>query len=146
MASLLLQNIHPGVPSLPQKSKNVEDAINCAQESIKNATLAYRYTLPYLENELKGVWIRPNQKTIEEVQKTLDLIKETGINNVFLETYFHGYTIYPSHVMEEYGFTTQNPSFTNFDMLKVWTKEAHKRGIKVHTALHLLKDMASAGA
>ena len=116
-----------------QKSKNVEDAINCAQESIKNATLAYRYTLPYLENELKGVWIRPNQKTIEEVQKTLDLIKDTGINNVFLETYFHGYTIYPSHVMEEYGFTTQNPSFTNFDMLKVWTKEAHKRGIKVHT-------------
>jgi hypothetical protein len=60
----------------------------------------------------------------------LNKIKDTGINNVFLETYFHGRTIFPSEVMKEYGFEEQNPDF-DFDVLAVWIKEAHKRGIKV---------------
>ena len=114
------------------KNKN-ENALECAKESIRNASLAYRYTLPYLENELKGTWIRPNQKNPQEVRAVLDSIKNTGINNVFLETYFHGMTIFPSITMKEYGFYEQNPAFNNFDVLKVWCEEAHKRGIKVHT-------------
>ncbi len=114
-----------------QKSSS-DASLQCAKEAIKNATIAFRYTLPYLKNELKGIWIRPNETTYQEIQKTLDKIKETGINNIFLETYYHGLTIFPSSVMEEYGFETQNPKYNNTDILAIWVKEAHKRGIKVH--------------
>ena len=74
---------------------NSDVSLNCAKESIKNASIAFRYTLPYLKDEIKGVWIRPKDNTMAGIQKTLDIIKDTGINNVFLETYFHGRTIYP---------------------------------------------------
>ncbi len=109
-----------------------DEALECAKESIKNSTLVFRYTLPYLENELKGTWIRPKETSVKEIQKTLDKIKDTGINNVFLETYFHGLTIFPSQVMQAYGFNPQNPAFIGIDPLAIWIKEAHKRGIKVH--------------
>ncbi len=119
-----------------QYKKSLKDdttvSLECAKESIENATLAFRYTVPYIPNELKGTWIRPTQKNLLEVQKTLDNIKAVGINNVFLETYYHGRTIFPSKTMESYGFEKQNPEF-NFDVLEAWVTEAHKRGIKVHT-------------
>ena len=115
------------------KKDSSDVSLNCAKESIKYASLAFQYTLPYLENELKGTWIRPNSKNIADIQKTLDKIKDTGINNVFLETYYHGRTIFPSDTMREYGFEEQNPEFSDVDILAIWIKEAHKRGIKVHT-------------
>lgn len=115
------------------KKDSSNDSLECAKESIAMASLAFQYTLPYIEKELKGTWIRPTSKNIEEIKKTLDNIKNTGINNVFLETYFHGRTIYPSKVMEKYGFEVQNPDFKDVDVLAIWIKEAHKRGIKVHT-------------
>ncbi|MBR5304665.1 MAG: family 10 glycosylhydrolase [Candidatus Gastranaerophilales bacterium] len=118
---------------LKKSKRNSSDvSLTHAKEAINYASLAFRYTLPYIENELKGTWIRPNSKNIYDIQKTLDKIKETGINNVFLETYFHGRTIFPSKTMEEYGFEEQNPDFVGADVLSIWIKEAHKRGIKIH--------------
>ena len=114
------------------KKDSSNESLRCAKESIRNASLAFQYTLPYLENELKGTWIRPTQKSVAEVQNTLDKIKGVGINNVFLETFYHGRTIFPSETMKNYGFEEQNPDFENFDALAVWIKESHKRGIKLH--------------
>lgn len=114
------------------KKDSSDLSLNCAKEAINYASLAFRYTLPYMKGELKGTWIRPNSKNIQDIQKTLDKIKDTGINNVFLETYFHGRTIFPSRTMAQYGFEEQNPDFENVDILSVWIKEAHRRGIKVH--------------
>ncbi|MBQ8476373.1 family 10 glycosylhydrolase, partial [bacterium] len=114
------------------KKDNSDTALNCAKEAIEEASLAFRYTLPYIKDELKGVWIRPNSKSIYDIQKTLDKIKETGINNVFIETYYHGRTIFPSRVMKLYGFEEQNPDFQGVDILALWIREAHKRNIKIH--------------
>lgn len=114
------------------KKDNSDTSLNCAKEAIKDASIAFRYTLPYIKNELKGTWIRPSEKSTSEIQKTLDKIKNTGINNVFLETYYHGRTIFPSKTMEEYGFMEQNPEFSGTDILAIWVKEAHKRNIKIH--------------
>ncbi len=111
---------------------NSDTSLACAKEAISSASLAFRYTLPYIHGELKGTWIRPSEKSVAEVQRTLNRIKDTGINNIFLETYYHGRTIFPSRVMREYGFEEQNPDFANFDVLSVYVREAHKRGIKVH--------------
>lgn len=103
-----------------------------AKSSIEFSNLAIKYSLPYLENEFKGVWIRPTEQSMADVKKTLDTIKGTGIKEVFLETFFHGYTIYPSDVMKQYGLTYQNPKFQGYDPLKAYVDEAHKRGMKVH--------------
>lgn len=101
-------------------------------EAIDEANMAIKTSLPYMENELKGVWIRPTEKTPEQIISTLDNLKANGFNSVFLETYFHGKTIFPSQTMNRYGFTIQNEIFEGFDPLEIWVKEAHKRDIKIH--------------
>ena len=88
--------------------------------------------LPYIENELKGTWIRPTEKNLYEVRKTLDGMQSIGINTIFLETYFHGYTIFPSKTMRSYNFTQQNPIFAGFDPLRAYVNEAHARRMKLH--------------
>ena len=103
-----------------------------AESSIRFSNLAIKYALPYIESEFKGVWLRPTERNRYEIQRTLDKIQETGIKEVFLETYFHGYTIYPSKVMKKYGLTIQNPKFLMYDPLAVYVEEAHKRGLKIH--------------
>ncbi len=102
------------------------------QEAIDAANMAIKTSLPYVKNELKGTWIRPTELTKEQIIATLDKIEDAGFNNIFLETYFHGKTIFPSKTMNKYGFTVQYEKFNEFDPLEVWIKEAHKRDIKVH--------------
>jgi len=102
------------------------------QEAIDEANMAIKTALPYIDNELKGVWLRPTEKTPEQIIATLDNLKSNGFNNVFIETYFHGKTIFPSQTMNKYGFTIQNENFEDFDPLEVWIKEAHKRDMKIH--------------
>jgi len=102
-----------------------------AAMAIKNANNALATVIPYQEEELKGVWIRPESSNPKDIARILDRMAAAGINNIFLETYFHGYTIYPSKVMASYGFTPQNPNFKG-DVLATWIKLAHARGIKVN--------------
>lgn len=109
--------------------KNVQryatSAINAANQALANS-------LPYEKDELRGVWIRPTERSSEAIISTLEKIKASGIDNVFLETYFHGQTIFPSKTMENYQFMIQNGKFLGFDPLRVWIEEAHKRNMKIH--------------
>lgn len=100
--------------------------------AINAANLALANSIPYEKDELKGVWLRPTETSSEAIVSTLEKIKDEGINDIFLETYFHGQTIFPSKTMESYGFLSQNEKFLGFDPLKVWVNEAHKRNMKVH--------------
>ncbi len=117
-----------------RKSNRANDnmAVSYAKSSIEMSKIAINYSLPYIENELKGTWIRPTEKNIYEVRRTLDSMQAIGINSIFLETYFHGYTIFPSKTMRSYNFTEQNPIFAGFDPLKAYVTEAHARNMKVH--------------
>lgn len=100
--------------------------------SIENANSAIAMSVPYKENELKGVWIRPTTTSKATIVAILDDLKKTGINHIFLETYYHGRTIFPSSTMKEYGFIEQNELFAGGDPLKIWIQEAHNRNIKVN--------------
>lgn len=102
------------------------------QEAIDEANMAIKTSVPYIKDEVKGVWLRPTETTEDQIINTLEILKANGFNNVFLETYFHGKTIFPSKVMNKYGFTVQNEKFENIDPLAIWIKEAHKRDMKVH--------------
>lgn len=109
--------------------KNVQKysslAINAANAALANS-------IPFEKDELKGVWVRPTETSAEGIIASLDKIKAAGIDNIFLETYFHGKTIFPSKTMSNYQFNPQNEKFLGFDPLKVWVEEAHRRNIKVH--------------
>jgi len=100
--------------------------------AIESANLALAHSIPYKQDELKGTWIRPTETSEAEIIDTLNKIQATGIDTIFLETYFHGKTIFPSKTMANYQFTPQNEKFLGFDPLKVWITEAHKRNIKVN--------------
>ena len=110
-----------------------DEAIKLANNAYADAEMAYYKSLPSILSMERGVWCRPVEDSPEAIDKTLDKIKLAGINTVYLETFFHGYTIYPSQVMVEYGFSKQNTKFNSFDPLKVWVEKAHNKGIKVYT-------------
>lgn len=130
--------------------KKIEDCIKSSENCIKKAEhhptqvkeysqLAIEYAnkalsmaVPFKSDELRGVWIRPACKTKEDVVYVISRLAEAGINNIFLETYYHGMTIFPSKTMVKYGFIEQNPLFTDLDVLKTFVDEAHKRNIKVN--------------
>ena len=89
---------------------------------------------PFPVDAVRGVWHRPVEKTQEAIGQTLDKLKSAGINTVFLETFFHGYTIFPSETFQAYGLTNENPISRGRRSFKMqWVEEAHARNMKVET-------------
>ena len=110
----------------PEKTQQyITDAMESLNSALKNA-------LPYIEKELKGIWLRPTERNESEIQKTISKLSDAGITDIFLETYFHGKTIYPSKYLEDCGVISQREEFIGFDPLEIWIKEAHKRNMKIH--------------
>ena len=126
------QNIIKAREFIQKAQKHGEDSQKYSSRAIEYANLAMSAAIPFDSNELKGVWIRPTYFSKDDIIDVLDNLKNSGIDNVFLETYYHGKTIFPSKTMEKYGFIKQYEDYVGFDPLKVWIHEAHKRGIKVH--------------
>lgn len=113
------QNLTPEIASL---------ADYCDQE----ATQAYYLTLHVNPQELRGVWLRPTSRKPEAIAETVAELKQAGIRDVFLETYYQGKTLYPSQVMAEYGLPIQHAQFEGGDPLQLWIDEAHRQGLRVH--------------
>lgn len=126
------QNITRAKDFIERAQRNSESSQKFASRAIQYADTAMSTVIPYNPSELKGVWIRPTYHNEEEICEVLDRLATSGINNIFIETYYHGQTIFPSRVMAERGFIKQNPEYAGFDPLKIWITESHKRGIKVH--------------
>lgn len=102
-------------------AKNIQDA----------AALAANLTLPSQPAELRGVWHRPAERSPAEVAQVLDRLAASGVNAVFLETFYWGRTIYPSAVAH------QTEAFVGWDPLEAWIQEGHKRGIEIHAWIHV---------
>ncbi len=110
----------------PEKTQQyITEAMEALDNAIKNA-------IPYSSGELKGIWLRPVEKTPSQIEKTIERLHNAGFTDIFLETYFHGKTIYPSEHLRRYGVRYQREEFLGFDPLAVWMSEAHKRNMKVH--------------
>ncbi len=114
--------------SQKQYKKTVKDL----NSSLLLSQKAFYFAIPSARGEFHGIWLRPTEKSRSEIARTLKKLKSTGIDNVFLETYYQGYTIFPSSIMEKYGLTCQRPEFQGWDPLKYWIKEAHERDMKIH--------------
>jgi len=117
---------------IKKAKKNPQAVKRNVSLSIEASNDALKSTIPYKQDEMKGVWIRPIEKNANEVRNTVKYLKKLGVNAVFLETFYHGKTIYPSKLMATYGFVPQNELFTGFDPLEVWRDECKKEKIKLH--------------
>ncbi len=117
---------------LKKAGHDVENSKEYSQKAIKSANTALKSVVPYKNNEFKGVWVRPTETNERDIANSVARIKKAGIDNIFIETYFHGRTIFPSKTMEKYGFVKQNEKFEGFDPLRAWIKYAHRNNIKVH--------------
>ena len=124
--------ITKALDNLKRANRNPNDTQKYSSLAINSANKAMQYALPYYKDEFKGVWLRPKEKSPDEIKKTLDKVKKFGIETVFLETYYQGKTIFPSETLKNYGVQAQRPEFVGFDPLATYIDEAHKRGLKVH--------------
>ena len=117
---------------ITKAQKDAENSQKYSSKAIECANSAMATVVPYSSKEMKGVWIRPTYFEKKDIEAVLDKLQDAGINNVFIETFYHGKTIFPSQTMERYGFIKQYEDYVGFDPLRIWINEAHKRGIKVH--------------
>lgn len=113
-------------------NKNNDETIKFAKLAYNNAEIAFYKALPSRFNEERGIWCRPIEKNEDEITKTIDKIAKAKFKTIYLETFYHGYTIYPSDVAHSYGITNQNPKYFGSDPLRTWIKIAHSKGLKVY--------------
>lgn len=104
----------------------------------------------------KAVWVRPFIGASEEVRKSpekarafiveeLDKIKRANLNTVYLESFWDGYTIYPSKyapprplsILYGTAYRDETGKTKSLDVLKIYLEESAKRGIKVHAWIHV---------
>ncbi len=106
--------------------------------------------------QTRAVWVRPFIGASEETRKDaakgrefirreLEQIKRADLNTIYLETFWDGYTIYPSK------FTLQRPlaipygvahkdaagQKTSWDVLQIYLEEGAKLNLKIHAWLHI---------
>lgn len=105
--------------------KDAEDMLKSLEDDINKA--AYMF-FPSEKVESRAIWIRPKEKNLDEVVRNLDMLKSININTIYLDTFWSGYTIYPTSSK----YTGQNPIYGGFDVLDAYIKEAHKRGMAVY--------------
>ncbi|NQX60862.1 glycoside hydrolase family 10 protein [Paenibacillus qinlingensis] len=113
-------------------STDTEGCLAKATLASTEAWEAYLLSLPSRVAEARGVWYRPVEKSREEVARTLDRVQAAGFNELYLETWLWGYTIYPSHTAMIHGIEAQHPAFRGYDPLEAFVQEGKSRGISVH--------------
>jgi uncharacterized lipoprotein YddW (UPF0748 family) len=106
--------------------------------------------------QVKAVWVRPFINAGEETRKNpiqgraairaeLERIKRANLNTVYLESFWDGYTTYPSKYAPQrplsipYGVARKNEAGQNetWDVLKVYIEEGAKLDLKIHAWFHV---------
>ncbi|AQU76805.1 hypothetical protein COE67_18885 [Priestia megaterium] len=120
------------------KESDPVKALDVTRQATQAAYDAYYYSIPSNLAEQRAIWYRPEETTLAGVRQILDRMQKAGFNSVYLETTFHGYTIYPSKIMKKYGLPEQHPNFKNAnyekygnDLLQAYVQEGKKRGLSI---------------
>jgi uncharacterized lipoprotein YddW (UPF0748 family) len=74
------------------------------------------------DRPIRGVWLRP-PSSLQSLENSIDLLAEAGVQDLFLETFYHGLTTHQSDVFRD--------RFT-FDYLAEAIRIANRRSIRVH--------------
>lgn len=100
---------------------------------------------------VRAVWVRPFIDAGTEVRRSpeagrkvirreLERIKQAGIDTVYIESFFDGYTMYPSQVASmrpleiKYGIATMDAmgEARGWDVLRTYLEEGDKLGLSIH--------------
>lgn len=111
-----------------------EAAIALAQDTMQWVDqLSWQRANIYPATAIRGIWHRPVEKNEAAVEATVSRLQQAGLNTIFLETFFHGYPIFPSQTYQQMGIPeNQYPTFKGWDPLATWVKVAHAHGMKLH--------------
>jgi uncharacterized lipoprotein YddW (UPF0748 family) len=85
--------------------------------------------------EGRGMWHRPFERNLTQVQTTLQEMVDMGVNMLYVETFWLGRLIYPSNIPGTYqhGFTlAENYGEYGNNLLLAFVEEGKKMGIEVH--------------
>ena len=89
--------------------------------------------MPVRPVEARNIWLDRgtiiNTRNPKGMAKLFDRLKSAGFNVVYFETNNAGFTLFPSQ------FGVQNPDTIGWDPLETAIKEAHKRGMELHSWL-----------
>ncbi len=80
-------------------------------------------------SEYRGVWLRPTQKSVSDVETFVRSCYKSGINMISIETMWGCTMICP---MPEDSYFEQNPIYNGFDVLGCFVETCHKYGIELH--------------
>jgi uncharacterized lipoprotein YddW (UPF0748 family) len=94
-------------------------------------SLAFAKSMPVRPVEARSVWLDRgtiiNCKTEAAMSDLFDRLKSAGINVVYFETNNAGFCMFPTQI------STPHPDLHGFDALGTAVKEAHKRGMELHS-------------
>lgn len=80
------------------------------------------------DNSIRAIWVRPKENSKEAVEATVQRIADAGLNTIFLETVYDGYSIYPI----EHECVVQNEMYGGFDVLQAYIDACHARNMELH--------------
>ena len=87
----------------------------------------------------RATWHRPYESSYKDIENTVKTFKDCGMNLIFVETFYHGYTIYKSNDIEIPYYPTLALSYTDTekgivynDYLSAFLACCEEYGIEVH--------------
>ena len=87
----------------------------------------------------RATWHRPSENSYSAIESTMETFRDCGMNLIFVESFYHGYTIYESDDVEFPYYPTLAKSYTDTesgivydDYLSAFLACAEKYGIEVH--------------
>ena len=82
-----------------------------------------------ISGEYRGVWLRPDETTAEQVAARVQKLYEGGVNMIAIEVFFSSEVIYPVPADCPIG---QMSKYAHFDILQCYIDECHKRQMELH--------------
>lgn len=94
-------------------------------------SMSFAQAMPVRPVEARSVWLDRgtivSMKSPQALAQLFDKLKACGINVVYFETNNAGFAMFPSKLV------AQNPANVGWDPLGTAVKEAHKRGMELHS-------------
>lgn len=115
-----------------KKPSDIGDFLDYKEEIAPLFEEIYFDTLVSRKIESRGTWHRPDEMSVAAIESTLNQLKEMNFTDVYLETFWNGYTIYHSK-FAPYHNIFNGANFGEYeDYLDAFVSEAKKRNIGVH--------------